>query len=109
MLTNTAHIQSISQVSYLPVVFSYLAPGRIVPSSEFLAESGAESRPAWFLYEWVDYTVMVDGANLLQIGSTRLAARAPGVFFLRFENQLGYTTIQPLPGIDHSRRPFLSR
>ncbi|MGI8405364.1 MAG: hypothetical protein ACR2OE_11480 [Thermomicrobiales bacterium] len=69
-----------------------------MPSSGFPDELGAESRPAWFLYEWVDYTVMVDGAYLLQIGSTRLAARAPGVFFLRFENQLGYTTIQPFAG-----------
>ncbi len=98
MLTNTAHIQSISQAPYLPVEFSCPDPTRIVRSARASAERGDAVMPAWFLYEWVDYTVVVNGADLLLVGSTRLAARAPGVFFLRFENQLDYTTIQPFAG-----------
>lgn len=95
MLTGTAQIQSVSRIGHVSVVLSCLVPDRIVSPATFLDGRRHDVAPAWFLYEWTEYTVMVEGADRLRVGSTMLEARAPGVFFLRFENQLGYTTIQP--------------
>ena len=47
------------------------------------------------LYEWTDYLIDAPGATMLRVGDQLLKPIRSGLFTLRFENQLGRTTIQP--------------
>jgi len=47
------------------------------------------------LFEWTDYRVRYDGAEALRVGERVLEPLA-GIFDLKFENQLGLTSIQPI-------------
>lgn len=47
------------------------------------------------LYEWKDYFLEYPGADSLQAGTWECESIRPGLFRLRFENQLGLTALQP--------------
>jgi len=98
MTAITVYEQNIVLAMSPPVVLACSEPGRVMSTAGLLANQGYLTPPAWFLYEWTDYTLLVAEATSVRIGSTVLPARATGVFILRFENQLGFTTIQPLVG-----------
>lgn len=49
----------------------------------------------WLLYEWTDYFVDAPGATHLRVGDHFFPSIREGFFSLRFENQLGRTTLQP--------------
>jgi uncharacterized protein len=64
------------------------------------AESAAIFAPATqLLYEWTDYLIDAPGATMLRVGGELLKPIRSGLFAVRFENQLGRTTIQPY--LDH--------
>jgi predicted component of viral defense system (DUF524 family) len=48
------------------------------------------------VYEWSDYVVRYDGATHLRVGDRLVQPIDDGLFQVRFENQLGLTSIQPL-------------
>ena len=48
------------------------------------------------VYEWSDYLVRYDGATRLRVGDRLVQPIDDGLFGVRFENQLGLTSIQPL-------------
>ncbi len=94
MSTIAVHEQNIAPA----IVFMCAEPERMVSTAGLLTGYGYSTAPAWFLFEWTDYTVLIAGATSLRVGSTVSPARVTGVFILRFENQLGFATIQPLIG-----------
>lgn len=47
------------------------------------------------LYEWQDYWIEYPGADDLQAGTESCLSPRPGLFVIRFENQLGLTALQP--------------
>lgn len=98
MSTFAVYEQNIAPPFALPIEFVCAEPGRVVSTAGLLAHHGYLTPPAWFLYEWTEYTVLIPGATSLRVGSIVLPARVTGVFILRFENQLGFTIIQPLNG-----------
>lgn len=98
MSTIGVHEQNIAPAIARPIVLVCAEPERMVSTAGLLTGYGYSTAPAWFLFEWTEYTVLIAGATSLRVGSTVLPARVTGVFILRFENQLGFTTIQPLIG-----------
>ena len=48
------------------------------------------------VYEWSDYFVRYEGATRLRVGDRLVPPIDDGLFNVRFENQLGLTSIQPL-------------
>lgn len=64
-------------------------------------------RHAWHpathsLWEWTNYALHCDEADELRVGSRRISPLAPGLFWLRFENQLGLAEVQAM----RAERPF---
>lgn len=51
-----------------------------------------------YLYEWRDYLIECAGADSLRVGDSWVLPAAGSLFRLRFENQLGLTSIQPFAG-----------
>ncbi len=52
----------------------------------------------WCVYEWTEYRLTVDGADRLKVGSTWVYPKFESRFVVRFENQLGLTSIRPFSG-----------
>lgn len=54
----------------------------------------------WCVYEWTDYIGHFPGADRLRIGSAWLLpiVQSDGLFQVRFENQLGLTSLTPYAG-----------
>ncbi len=51
-----------------------------------------------YVCEWKDYWLECPGADRLRVGTERIKPKARDLFLLRFENQLGLTSIQPFAG-----------
>lgn len=47
------------------------------------------------IYEWTDYWLEAEGSNRVRVGDSWCDPVGAGLFQVRFENQLGLTTIQP--------------
>lgn len=62
----------------------------------------------WCVYEWTDYIGHFPGADRLRIGSAWLLpiVQSDGLFQVRFENQLGLTSLTPYAG-SHRLAPAL--
>ncbi|MGC4107717.1 MAG: DUF2357 domain-containing protein [Thermomicrobiales bacterium] len=62
------------------------------------AYHGLPHRPVRFLHEWATYRVTAPDADELAVGSARIPPLIAGhdVFEVRFENQLGFSRIQPM-------------
>ena len=61
--------------------------------SEELLDKLAPAR--CFAYEWTDYWVRYSGADALRAGDHWDQAIGDGLFRVRFENQIGLTSLQP--------------
>lgn len=60
----------------------------------------AELAPArCCVYEWTEYRLTLKDADRLRVGSVWIPPVFPGRFVVRFENQLGLTSITPCDGV----------
>jgi uncharacterized protein len=59
---------------------------------------GAFAPATHCLYEWMDYWLDYPGADRLVVGNTVLKPVVGSLFRIRFENQLGLTSLQPFAG-----------